>query len=378
MSRSVKRGVPSLGASMNSAVPIRLLVTGACGVTSRSVVRALKSSHRFQNATFIGSDICENLYGLAEGLYERIYRVPHVSNADYAPYLNWMAEHEGVDLAIVIPEPEVLFWSRHRLAVPCLIPPPRFCELAGSKRTLYESLSNSGTVPIYETVSREVLLNGGYTPVSGWPCWIRAHDVGTSSGRGSLMAHNDSELTAWATLNADIGSFMVSEFLPGRNLACLLLYHGGSLIKTGTYERLEYFMSRTAPSGITGNISRGRLLTDDGVLATSRKAVEMLCNITGEIMEGMVAVDLRENSQGQSMITEINLRHVACTSAFASAGHNLAEAHVLATLGRPEEAGPLQGGYPKGNLILRDIDGAAIWVPELALPATGLSYSPRL
>lgn len=360
---------------MNSTAPIHILVTGACGVTSRSIVRALKSSHHFQQATFIGTDICDNLYGLAEGLYERIYRVGRVSDPDYAPCMNRIIAQERIDLAIVIPELEVLFWSRHELAAPCLLPPPEFCELAGSKRALYESLSESGTVPVYQIAAREALLAGEFAPTSGWPCWIRAHDIGSSSGHGSLLAHDVDELAAWAILHADIGSFMISEFLPGRNFACHLLYHHGNLIKTGTYERLEYFMSRTAPSGITGNITRGRLLNDDRVLATSRKAVEALCRMTGETMHGMVAVDLRENRHGLPMITEINLRHVACTSAFASAGHNLAEAHALATLDRPEDGGPLQHDYPEGNLILRDIDGAALWVEELELPPVGQPFS---
>jgi hypothetical protein len=55
---------------------------------------------------------------------------------------------------------------------------------------------------------------------------------------------------------------MASEFLPGRNLACLLLFHAGRLIKLGCYERLVYFMGHTALSGVTGNIAQGRLIND--------------------------------------------------------------------------------------------------------------------
>lgn len=354
---------------------MNILVTGACGVTSRSIVRSLNASRLFQHATFIGTDVCHNLFALAEGLYEHIYRVPPATEPSYAQTLNRICAQENISLAIVIPELEVLFWTRHELSVPCLLPPPEFCAIAGSKRALYETLSGTGTVPHHDIASREAILDGGYVPSTGWPCWIRAHEVGSSSGRGSLLARNHDDLKAWTMLNADIESFMVSEYLPGRNFACHLLYHDGNLIKTGTYERLEYFMGRTAPSGITGNISRGRLLNDDRVLATSRAAVEAICRKTGENMQGIVAVDLREDAHGHPMVTEINLRHVACTSAFASAGHNLAEAQALATLGRLDEIGPVMHDYPEGNLILRDIDGAAIWVPGLELPPIGHPYA---
>jgi carbamoyl-phosphate synthase large subunit len=183
------------------------------------------------------------------------------------------------------------------------------------------------------------------------------------------------ETHAWVTLNPKIESFMVSEFLPGRNYACHLLYHKGILIKIGIYERLAYFMGRIAPSGISGNISQGRLLNDARVLDVSKSAIETVCVLTGECMQGLVAVDLREDTHGNPMITEINLRHVACTSAFASAGNNIAEAQVFASLGMPERVGALDHPYPAGNYILRDIDGPALWISGLELPPIGFAVT---
>ena len=37
---------------------------------------------------------------------------------------------------------------------------------------------------------------------------------------------------------------MLSEYLPGRNLACFLLYHEGKLLKYGVAERIEYLMAK--------------------------------------------------------------------------------------------------------------------------------------
>jgi carbamoyl-phosphate synthase large subunit len=352
-----------------------ILVTGACGVTSRAVVRSLKLSGRFSKSRFIGTDVCDNFYGLAEGLYDVIYRVPHCGDPTYSDTINAVAERERADLAIVIPELEVLHWTRHKMRVPCLLPPADFCRIAGSKASLYRMLEQSDTVPRFEILERSALLAGDFVPASGWPCWVRDHGVGSTSGRGSLLASSREELQAWILLNPETASFMLSEFLPGRNFACHLLYYDGRLVKTGIYERLEYFMGRIAPSGISGNISKGRLLNDSRILDVSREAVEAICRQTNETMRGMVAVDLREDASGRPMVTEINLRHVACTSAFASAGNNLAEAQVYATLGMPDRIDPAQVEYPPGNLILRDIDGPAIWVPGFELPPIGCAMA---
>ena len=59
-------------------------------------------------------------------------------------------------------------------------------------------------------------------------------------------------------------------------------------------------------------------------------------------------------------MTEINVRHVAATSALADGGANMAEAQVLATLGRLDEIGETVPHFPDDNVILRDIDGAPL------------------
>lgn len=347
---------------------LNILITGACGVTSRSVVRSLKASAHFGKARLIGTDICNNLYGIAEGLYDILYRVPNAADDGYTDAIKKVCKRELIDLAIVIPELEVLHWTQCQMGVPSLLPPAKFCRVAGSKVELYRALERTGLVPRFQVVPREVLL-AKFEPAWGWPCWIRDHGLGSTSGRGSLLSSSPEELKAWVVLNPKIDSFMLSEYLPGRNFACHLLYHRGRLIKTGIYERLAYFMGRVAPSGISGNISQGRLLNDTRILDVSKAAIDEICDRTGETMQGLVAIDLREDRNAIPMITEINLRHVACTSAFAAAGNNLAEAQVFATLGMPDHAGAAEHTYPPNNYILRDIDGPALWVPDLALPS---------
>lgn len=186
------------------------------------------------------------------------------------------------------------------------------------------------------------------------------------------MASSLEQLTAWIAINQGTEDFMLSEFLPGRNYACHLLYNHGALLKVGIYERLEYFMNKVAVSGITGNISRGRLVNNQAVKANAVKAVEIISENNRETMHGLIAVDLRADHKGNPLITEINIRHVACTSAFASAGFNLSEYQMLCTLKRADEIdSEVEKIYPEDNLILRDIDGPPIWIPGFVPLADG-------
>ncbi len=344
---------------------LKILVTGACGVTSRSVVRSLLMSNKFSGCKFIGTDIGDNLYGFYERLYERIYKVPHVRAQEYRTTMERIIEEEHIDAAVVIPELEVVYWSSHPFPVPYLVPPPKFSESVISKRRLYDTLNGTGLIPAYLISTRQQIQSPEFRNPLGYPCWVRDFSRGSTSAKGAYMASNLEQLTAWMAINQGIEDYMLSEFLPGSNYACHLLYNHGALLKVGIYERLEYFMSSVAVSGITGNISRGRLVNSQAVKANALKAVEIICKKGHETMHGLVAVDLRADHKGNPLITEINIRHVACTSAFASAGFNLSEYQMLCTLNRTGEIdSEVEKVYPKDNLILRDIDGPPIWIPN--------------
>lgn len=351
----------------------RILVTGACGVTSRTVVRALRRSSHFSRASLIGIDICDNTFAIYEGLYERIYRVPTLRHVEhYMEQLSLICKREVIDAAVVIPEPEVLFWAENKMPVPALLPPVRFSRAAISKASLYKHLSNTGLVPKFELLERHQIRRGDYGSLDSLPLWLRDFSVGSTSGRGAFCVKTQDEATAWVMLNPGIERFMASEYLPGRNIACLLLYHRGELVKVGCYERLEYFMAKTVMSGVSGNISKGRLVNDSDAVETSRRAIEILCHDTCEVMNGLVTVDLKADHKGIPMITEINLRPVAAASAFAEVvGANLSEAQLFLTLGYTDALGPREVVFSPNNRLFRDIDGLPVFVPDYHPLAVG-------
>jgi carbamoyl-phosphate synthase large subunit len=130
-------------------------------------------------------------------------------------------------------------------------------------------------------------------------------------------------------------------------------------------QRIEYIMAKVAVSGITGNTSKGRLLNEKKIKNVALKAIEILCGITRETMTGLVVVDMKEDEQGNPIITEINIRHVAFSSSFAMAGQNISEAQLLLALNRDDEVSKnVEVQFPKTNLILRDVDGLPVYIPK--------------
>ena len=341
---------------------MNILVTGACGVTPRAIARSLRASQAFGDATLVGADRGGNWYGFYEGLYDRVYRVSQPGDPGYAELVADLCEREKIDAAVVAPEAEVLFWSGRDFPVPTLLPPPALVEIAISKGKLYEALRETGLVPRYRIATREELLERSGLDLDGGPVWLRDYSEASSSGIGAIQVTEPEEAYAWARLNSKIPSFMVAEHLPGRNIACTLLFHDDRLLKAGCYERLEYFMGHLAPSGVTGNINRGRLINDERARALAEQAVRFVAGLTEEPAHGLLTVDLREDRTGALKVTEINVRHVAATSALAAGGANVSEAQVLATLGRFDEIGEVVPHFPEDNVILRDIDGAPLWL----------------
>lgn len=359
---------------------LNILVTGCCGVVSRAIARSIKLSKHYSGARLIGVDVCNYWYGLHESLFDTIYRVSDVDTGpEYGTQVRDICIKEDIDLAIIQPEKEVLFWTCNTLGVPVTLPPPGLAEVAIDKCKLYERLALTGLIPEFAIHSRSALLGSKVEDVDTgeYPLWIRDISVGSDSGKGALKAADIDDIRAWVLLNKNIGKFMLSAFLPGRNFACCLLFDDDNLLKTCSYERLEYYMGPVAPSGVTGNISRGRLVNDEQVLSNAKAAVRAVAAQTGEKICGLLTVDLREDVNGSPLVTEINIRHTAPTSAYAAGGSNMVEAQIHHTLGRLDQIDGTLHEFPEDNYILRDIDGKPLWVHGVKLPEPGSEFTPE-
>lgn len=359
---------------------MKILITGACAVSARSVLRSLKMSDKFKNCEFIGWDMCGLLYGVYAGDFDRIYKVPAVSDPSYRAFAQSIIDKEKPDAAIVVPEVEVLYWAKNPFDVPHIVPPMKFSGTVISKERLFEALEGTGLIPKSVSVKSAELMSPEFDCPLGYPVWIRDGAAGTASAKGAFKAHALSELQAWVKINPGTPQFQLSEFLPGRNLGCFCLFDDGKLVKIAQAQRIEYIMAKVAVSGITGNTSKGKLLNEDKIKETALRAIDIVCSKTGEKMTGLVVVDMKEDAEGRPIVTEINIRHVAFSSSFAMAGMNISEAQLLLALGRRDElSAEVEKNYPADNLILRDVDGRPIYIPhELPLEMGGCVSKPQI
>ena len=342
---------------------MKVLITGACAVSARSVLRSLKLSDKFQNAEFIGWDMCSLLYGVYAGEFDRIYKVPAVTADNYRDIAQNILDREKPDAVIVVPEVEVLYWAEHPFDVPHIVPPVGFSEIAISKEKLFDQLARTGMVPKYINIKASEITEPNFSNPLGYPVWIRDGSAGTASAKGAFRAETLSDLKAWVMINPNTTHFQLSEYLPGRNLGCFCLFKDGELIKMAQAQRIEYIMAKVAISGITGNTSKGKLLNEEKIKKVALDAIRNICESTNERMNGLVVVDMKEDKDGKPIITEINIRHVAFSSSFAMAGHNIAEAQLLLVLNRKDEIeGDVVKDYPLENFILRDVDSNPIYI----------------
>ena len=344
---------------------MKIVITGACAVSARNVLRSLKMSETFKNATFIGWDMCSILYEVYAKDFNRLYKVPGVNDPSYPNVIKEILEEEKPDAVMVIPEVEVLYWSKHPFDVPHMVPNPQFCELAISKRKLFKLLEGTDLVPRSFDISPAMAYDDAYTMPLDYPMWVRDASAGTASGKGSFLANNLSELRAWVTINNGIDNFQISEYCPGGNYGVLCLFEKGKLLKLAIAERLEYIMAKVAVSGITGNTSKGRFLNDETVKNNALEAIDRVCKATNSAMNGLVVVDMKSSVTGVPKVTEINIRYVAYNCCLAMAGFNLAEYHLLATLGRSNElTDDVEMQFPKNNVWLRDVDSIPIYIED--------------
>ena len=349
---------------------MNILVTGVGGPTPRSFVRAIKlSDGEFASkCRFIGVDCNRLAYGLYDQtLFEKSYVIPRADEPDYWDEINRVIDLEDIDMAVVQPEVEVIEWSRNRSRlrrpVKTHLPDIGLASALINKHRLHELLEESPWIPAYRKIIPESYSYGDVAGDIGETFWIRSTEG--SSGLGSLKIENEGALKQWISINPKVREFIATEYLPGRNMACKMLYFEGELKRTACAERVNYIMAKVAPSGITGNTSFGRLINEPGLVQISEKTLEIIAGELDAKLNGIFTVDFKEDAGGNPKITEINIRHVAFTSSIAAGGANI----PLDTLQALDENNGaaldrVDYRYDKSLIFLRDVDALPIVMNE--------------
>ena len=347
---------------------IKILINGVGGPTPRSIARSL---HRYSDLeiTLIGTDVNPLAYGLYEDdLYFKTYVIPPAGDKDYWPTIQRLVEKHDIDMAIVQPEQEVLEWTRFKAEGnewPCkvLLPDYSVVQNLVDKSLMTELLKETDLVPNSLDIDPSNYDLNEIQEKLGYPFWIRS--TSGSSGLGSLKVEDGNSLQNWITINPDVSQFIGSSFLPGRNLACKLLFNNGKLLRAASGERVNYIMSKVAPSGITGNTSFGRLLNEPKLVELSERALRIVEKNTGKQLHGFFTADFKEDGNGKPFLTEINVRMVAFNLLFAAGGANFSE-DIVNLLTAPDKFDTNYRMYEFENdlIFLRDVDAEPILMKE--------------
>lgn len=152
------------------------------------------------------------------------------------------------------------------------------------------------------------------------------------------------------------GAQMCSEYLPGRNVSCELVFNNGKFINYFQKERLSYSLKENEkPLDKKGTSIVSKCIKDDEVLELSLKAIERISKYCGTTPNGFYGIDFKQNEQGKWKITEINAGRLLTASYcyFYKTGYNLALAGIKSYLGEPYDIGE----YPEGTVLIRQYDG---------------------
>lgn len=350
-----------------------ILITGVGGPTPRSFVRAVKLAEHETNKQyrFIGVDCNPLAYGLYDkSLFDQSYVVPRANEEDYWLVINDIISKENIEAAIILPEEEVLEWAKNRSkldwSIRTHLPDYKLARALVNKYLMHEQLAGSSLIPKFIKINPTSFDYKRIVDKIGAPFWIRS--TKGSSGLGSLKIASEGALRQWISINPNVNEFIATEFLPGRNMACKMLYFDGSLKRTACAERVNYIMAKVAPSGVTGNTSFGRLINEPNLVELSEQALRMIATDTGTDLDGIFTVDFKEDTRGNPKITEINVRHVAFTSSIAAGGANL-PADTLAALfdGNTDTMERIDYTYNEPFIFLRDVDAEPIIMSEKEL-----------
>jgi carbamoyl-phosphate synthase large subunit len=350
---------------------MKILITGVGGPTPRSFAIALKKYSVYKRFELIGTDINPLAIGLyQDALFNKSYIVPKASDPDYWKVIDRIIKENDIEFAVINPELEVMEWSKRQAAgtLPCkvLLPDTILTELFVDKSKMTELLKDLDVVPPSVEFQRE---ETNFKPIFdklGKGFWVRS--TSGTSGLGSLKINSEEDLKNWIKINPTIQTFLASKFLPGRNLACKMLYYEGTLVRAAIGERVNYIMAKVAPSGITGNTSFGRLLNDPYVFEESKRAMDYIFKTTGAKKHGFFTADLKEDENGKPYITEVNVRHVAFNQLFAAAGANFAEDTMRLLNDDPTFDRSFQlYEFDRDLIFLRDVDSLPILMKESEL-----------
>jgi carbamoylphosphate synthase large subunit len=334
----------------------RLLLTGAGSAATSNLTRSLRAGDRALTVVGCHSD----RFMLKKSSADRNYLVPALTHPGYFKALRRVIAHERVDLLIPTTDAEVRAFTRACVELPCRLFLPRkaVVDLCQDKYRLNVALRSRGVpVPATYPVTRLRSLEAIFRRLPARePVWCRVRSGSGSTGAIPVMRPDQARswIAYWREMRGvPATSFILSEYVPGRDFSCQAIWKAGALVLVKTCERLSYFGGGGNPSGTSSISQLAKTVLAPEVVRVCTAAIEAI----DPRASGTFNFDLRENARGVPCLTEINAgRFASGTNIFDLTGRsNLAATFVRVALG---EAVALRETYDpaEGYYTVRDLD----------------------
>ncbi|WP_156918164.1 hypothetical protein [Bradyrhizobium sp. Cp5.3] len=336
----------------------RLLFTNAGHAPSNNLARSLRRGA--EPVFIVGCN--DDQFTLKKSDADRHYLVPPVDHPEWSQALRWIVETERLDLIVptVDSDPDSLSRVRKQLSEYLFLPPTSVLEICRDKYRLNALLRDNG---VDAPASHQVKDLRHITKIfqelrGGRPLWCRVRDG--AGALGALPVRTPEQARSWIRYwkemrGVPVSSFMLSEYLPGRDFGCQSLWKDGELVLIKTYERLSYLGTGSQPAQVSSVAALAKTVFEPKVVDTCTRAIRLL----DAKVSGVFSVDLKENARGVPCITEINAgRFSSATNIFDLVGkHNMAASFVRLAQGVPVDIEDTYDAAPDWYM-LRGIDGA--------------------
>ena len=334
----------------------RLLVTEGGTGASEHLIRSLRSS---DDAFDIVGCHWDQFF-LKNSSADRRWLVPTPSDPGYALAIRRIVDHEGIDFIVPNADESVAALSAARRRFPgrLLLPRDEVVRRCQDKYALNKFLSRRHVpVPATRAVARLGDIDAAFEALgSRSPLWCRIRSGSNSRGAAPVATPEQARnwIRYWAEMRGvPVRDFTLSEYLPGRNFACLMLWRDGALVLAKTCERLSYFFASSQPSGQSSMAALSKTVCEPRVVEVSTRAIRALDTRAS----GVFSVDLKDDEDGAPRITEINAgRLIAQNILLDRAGkHNLTLTYARVALGEPVT---LRDEYdaPVDHYFVRNVD----------------------
>jgi len=271
----------------------RLLLTGAGGAATSNLMRSLRAGYR--SLTIVGCH--SDRFLLKKSAADRNYLVPALTHPGYFRALRRVIAREHVDLLIPTTDAEVHAFTRARVKLPCrrFLPRKAVVDLCQDKYRLNMVLRSRGVpAPATYPVSSLRSLEAIFTRLPREPVWCRVRSGSGSTGAIPVMRPEQARswIAYWSEMRGvPATSFILSEYLPGRDFSCQAVWKAGTLVLVKTCERLSYFGGGGNPSGTSSISQLAKTVFAPEVVAVCTAAIRAI----DPHASGTFNFDLREN-----------------------------------------------------------------------------------